>query len=81
MRAPRGMACAGELTVLRSKYSACHQGILDTLYIRLRAAPLVVMIIIRIEGTYNKRLVQLPVHSEAEQKLKHIIKGTECLRH
>lgn len=39
------------------------------------------MIIIRIEGTYNNHLAQLPDQFEADQKLKHIIKGTECLKH
>lgn len=38
MRGPRGIACA----VMHSRYSACHQGILDTLYIRRHAAPVVV---------------------------------------
>lgn len=33
------------------------------------------------EGTYNNHLVQLPDQFEAEQKLKHIIKGPECLKH
>lgn len=65
MRGSRGTACAGELTVLRSRFSACHRGILNTLYIRLPAAPLVV--------DYNKNgrdlqqhLVQLPDHFKAE---------------
>ena len=32
--------------------------------------------IIQLEGTYNNHLVQLPDHFRADQKLKHIIKGT-----
>lgn len=40
-----------------------------------------IMIRVRIEGTYNNHLVQMPDHFEAEQKLKHIIEGTEYLKH
>lgn len=40
MRGPCGLACAGGHTVVLSRYSACHQGILETLYVGLHAAPL-----------------------------------------
>lgn len=40
MRGPCGIVCAGGLTVTCSRHSACHQGVLETLYIRLHAAGL-----------------------------------------